>query len=130
MVRVTLKWFKITTISCEPATLEGKNIFSPFCLIHQIILPMLVLHTSKKKEVFVSTFPFIYSSVPPRDHSLTKWKLPLETLQHHVKSHNQLLPYHTQLWKTRDLSYKRTADMLHMVFHSLCFFFSEFFNPT
>lgn len=39
MVRVTLKWFKITTIYCEPATLEGKNISSPFLLIHQIISP-------------------------------------------------------------------------------------------
>lgn len=42
----------------------------------------------------------------------------------------QLLPHRIQLRKTRALSYKRVADMLHMVFNFLYFFFTGFFNPT
>lgn len=75
----------------------GKNVSSPFPLVHQIFLPVPVLHASKKNEVFVSPFLFIYSSVAPKARSLMQWKLPLETLQQHVKSHNEVLPYHVKL---------------------------------
>lgn len=75
----------------------GKNVSSPFLLVHQIFLPVPVLRASKKNEVFVSSFSFIYSFMSPKARSLMQWKLPLETLQHHVKSHNEVLPYHVKL---------------------------------
>lgn len=80
-----------------------------------------MLHSSKKNEVFVSRLPFIYSSVAPKARSLMQWELPLETLQHHVKSHNKVLPYHVKTPAVENQSLLLWKDNWY-VEHGISFF--------
>lgn len=128
----TLKRIRITTIYCEPATPEGKMFLLLFFQFSRYFSPCLCYTLARKmKSLFPVCLLFIVLWLQKLAASCNEnchWK------HYNIMSNHTTRYFHITskrlLWKTRVFSYERITDMLNMVFHSLSFFCSAFFNLT